>query len=102
VRLFGGEFIGGEFLSGGEGVGGGNLDVGLDAGTFPVGLGDGVDGAGEGDANPEIVVNAVTGDGMGAASRGLASAGYYRCDKSRNDKWRHVGREEGLSLDVAC
>jgi hypothetical protein len=47
VRSFGGEFIGGEFLGGGEGVGGGNFYVGLDAGSFPVGLGDGVDGAGK-------------------------------------------------------
>ena len=47
MRLFGGEFFGGELLGGGEGVGGGNLYVGLDAGSLPVGLGDGVDGAGE-------------------------------------------------------
>jgi hypothetical protein len=47
----------------GEGVGGGNLDVGLDAGSFPVGLGDGVDGAGKGHANHKMVVNAATGTG---------------------------------------
>jgi len=41
LRLFRDEFFGGELLGGGEGVGGGNLDVGLDAGSFPVGLGDG-------------------------------------------------------------
>src|SRR6266852_6701681 len=69
LKLFRAEFFGGELLGGGEGVGGGNFHVGLDAGSFPVGLGDGVDGAGERDANPEMVVNAVTGNGMGAASR---------------------------------
>src|SRR5260370_9798983 len=75
LRLFGAEFFGGEFLGGGEGVGGGNLYVGLDAGSFPVGLRDGVDGPGEGHANHEMGVNAVTGNGMGAASGGFADEG---------------------------
>jgi len=40
LKLFRAEFFGGELLGGGEGVGGGNSYVGLDAGSFPVGLGD--------------------------------------------------------------
>ncbi len=75
AELFRAEFFGGEFLGGGEGVGGGNLDVGLDAGSFPVGLGDGVDGSGKGHANHEVAVNAVTGNRMGAASGDFADEG---------------------------
>src|SRR6266478_2027201 len=75
AELFRGEFFGGEFLGGGEGVGGWDFYVGLDAGAFPVGLADRIDGAGEGDANHEMVVNAVAGDWMGAASGGLANDG---------------------------
>src|SRR5207302_11170994 len=75
VLLFGAEFFGGEFLGGGEGVGGENFYVGLDAGSFPIGLGDGIDGAGKGNANHEMSVNAMTGDRMGAASGGFANEG---------------------------
>jgi hypothetical protein len=70
-HLFRGEFFGGDFLGGGEGVDGGNFHVGVDAGSFPVGLGDGVDGLGKGHTNHEMVVNTVTGDGMGTASGGF-------------------------------
>src|SRR6266851_4569639 len=75
LKLFRAEFFGGELLGGGEGVGGGNFHVGLDAGSFPVGLGDGIDGPGKGHANHEVGVNAVTGNRMGAASGGLANDG---------------------------
>ena len=75
VLLFGAEFFGGEFLGGGEGVGGGNFYVGLDAGTFPICFADGIDGAGKGNANHEMSVNAMTGDRMGAASGGFANEG---------------------------
>src|SRR6267143_4865414 len=60
MSLFRAEFLGGELLGGGEGVGGRDFYVGLDAGSFPVGLGDGVDGAGKGHANHKMAVNAVT------------------------------------------
>src|SRR5260370_36043901 len=60
LRLFGTEFFSGELLGGGEGVGGGNSDVGLDAGSFPVGFRDRVDGAGKGHANHKMVVDPVT------------------------------------------
>jgi hypothetical protein len=60
LRLFRAEFFGGELLGGGEGIGGGNFYVGFDAGSFPVGLGDGVDGPGKRHANHEMAVNAVT------------------------------------------
>jgi hypothetical protein len=53
------------------GIGGGKFYVGLDTGSFPVGLGDGVDGAGRVHADHEVVVNAVAGDGMGAAPGGF-------------------------------
>jgi hypothetical protein len=36
------------------------LEVGFDAGSFPVGLEDGVDGAGKRHVNHEMIVNAVT------------------------------------------
>src|SRR5580704_7067478 len=75
LHLFCGVFFRGELLSSGKGVGGGNFDVGLDAGAFPVGFGDGVDSAGEGDTDHEMFVNAVAGDRMGAAAGGFADKG---------------------------
>ncbi len=45
---------------GGEGVGGGSFLIRLNAGSFPVGLGDGVDGPGKRHANQEVGVNAMT------------------------------------------
>jgi hypothetical protein len=48
LRSFRGQFFGSEFLGGGEGVGGGDFDVGLDADAFRVGLADRVDGKGKG------------------------------------------------------
>src|SRR5260370_14832101 len=60
MSLFRAEFLGGELLGGGEGVGGTDFYVELDAGSFPVGLGDGVDGAGKGHANHKMAVNSVT------------------------------------------
>jgi hypothetical protein len=75
LNLFRAKFFGSELLGGGEGVGGGNLYVGFDAGSFSVGLGDGVDGPGKRHANHKMAVNSVTGDGMGAASGGLADDG---------------------------
>jgi hypothetical protein len=44
-------------------------------GAFPVGLADGIDGAGEGDANHEVGVDAVTRNGTGAAFGGFANDG---------------------------
>jgi len=60
LSLFRDQFFRGELLSRGEGLGGGNLHVGLDTGSFPVGFGDGADGACEGHANHKMFVNAVT------------------------------------------
>src|SRR6185312_3219712 len=42
--------------------------VGRDAGTLPVGPGDGVDGAGDGDRDAEMRVDGEATDGMGAAA----------------------------------
>jgi len=58
--LFRDHFFRGKLLSRDEGLGGGNLYVGLNTGSFPVGFGDGIDGACEGHANHKMVVNAVT------------------------------------------
>ena len=62
-------------MSSGESIGGRYLYVGLDAGAFPVGFGDGVDGASERDADHEVVVDAMAIDWMRATSSGFADDG---------------------------
>jgi hypothetical protein len=70
-----GLFLGDEFLNGRERDGDGGPYVGLDAGSFPIGLKYGINGSGEGNANHEVIVNAVTRDRMRAASGGFANDG---------------------------
>lgn len=74
-RRFGGEPGGGEVLGGGEGIGSGRFDVGRDAGSLPAGVGDGINGGGERDADFEMGVDAMARDGMGAASGDFADDG---------------------------
>jgi len=47
----------------------------LDAGAFPVGCGIGIDGVGFGDADAEVVVDAIEDAGVGAAARGFTDDG---------------------------
>src|SRR5437879_5058611 len=69
------EFFRGESFGFGERMGGGDFDIGLVAAAFPVGVGDGIDGASEGNANPKMIVDAVAVNGMSAAAGGLADNG---------------------------
>lgn len=62
-------------MGGGEGVGGGDFYAGGDAGSFPTGVSDGIDGGGERDADDEVGVDAMAGDGMGAAAGDFADDG---------------------------
>jgi len=78
--------FGGQLDCGVEGVGGFDLHVGGDAGAFPIGVGDGVDGAGEGNADHEVIVDAMGGDGMGA------SAGAFTDDSSALLRLEIVGK----------
>src|SRR6266436_1580861 len=49
-----------------------NLHVGLHAGAFPIGVGDGIDGASEGHTDAEMLGDPMAADGMRAASAGFA------------------------------
>src|SRR5215510_11275183 len=61
-----------EFLSHFERFRGGDLDVGFDAGSLPVRLRDRVDRSRERHPDHEVIVDAVAGDRVRTAARGLA------------------------------
>src|SRR5579863_7145501 len=69
------KFFSGELLRGGQSVGGGDFDVGLDASAFPIGVGDGINGAREGDTDSEVLGDAVAADRVRTASGGFADDG---------------------------
>src|SRR5215472_16461305 len=69
------ELFCGELLGGGQCVRGGNFDVRLNAGAFPVGVRDGIYGARERHSNPEMLGDAVSVHRVSASPGGLADDG---------------------------